>query len=472
MGMVMVGTGELNCLKRLRLAHGMQSQLTRYGSHLATHMALGLLFLGEGRFSLGTSDSAIACMVAAFYPKFSVLSSDNRAYLPALRHLWVLAVEPRCLIARDVDTKEVVYLPMKIRLKDATSPVGMAGFIAPTLIPSLDRVLSIKIDTPRYWPFLLDVANNSRHLNGLLHSQTLFVKRRAMFLSYMEDPKGSRSLFVRSGLATGDAATLDCPQLTDTTSHPASDIQHYITSHSNDISFLAFADRLCRGDGLTPSEKIFNNFCHATLLDCIMQDKPQMLSSYLALYRARLLNPRSRHFQLVMQDTVYASEFYHRLWERRYSGRQDGIVRPSLLRENAVAGAVSAIDKKLHVVKLNPDFQTVLRAYVMNQFVSPSSQPQSANTDADLARELAWYLQRHAVPYAPYFPIVQQLAVEMLAEREAQPPPEGVAGTGKMKELEQAVKLTLHASVANLVRPFGMWSIESFNDVLQIWSNS
>ena len=67
---------------------------------------------------------------------------------------------------------------------------------------------------------------------------------------------------------------------------------------------------------------------------------------------------------------------------------------------------------------------------------------------------------------------MQQLAVEMLAEREARPPPEGVAGTGKLKELEQAVKLTLHASVANLVRPFGMWSIESFNDVLQIWSNS
>ena len=94
MSMVMVGTGELNCLKRLLLAYGMYSQLTRYGSHMLTHMALGLLFLGKGRFSLGTSNSAIACIVAAFYPHFLVLLSDHRAYLPALRHLWVLVVEP------------------------------------------------------------------------------------------------------------------------------------------------------------------------------------------------------------------------------------------------------------------------------------------------------------------------------------------------------------------------------------------
>ena len=159
----------------------------------------------------------------------------------------------------------------------------MAGFIAPMLIPCLDLISTIKIDTPRYWPFLLDIANNVRYLNGLLYLQMLFAKRRAMFLSYMEDPKGSRSLFVRSRMAAGDAAKLDCPELNDTSSYPANDIQHYITSHSNDISFLAFADRLCRDDGLTSNEQVFNKFCHATLLDCIMQDKPQMLSLYLAL---------------------------------------------------------------------------------------------------------------------------------------------------------------------------------------------
>ena len=83
-------------------------------------------------------------------------------------------------------------------------------------------------------------------------------------------------------------------------------------------------------------------------------------------------------------------------------------------------------------------------------------------------RKLAWYLQWHTVLYAPYFPIVQQLAIEKLAEYEGQDPSRSIARASKLKELEQGVKLTLYASLANLVRSFGMWSIESFNGILQI----
>ncbi|KAI5119343.1 hypothetical protein M0805_004020 [Coniferiporia weirii] len=469
MGIVMVGTGELTCLKRLRLAHGMYNQPIRYGAHMATHMALGLLFLGEGRFSLGNSDASVACMIAAFYPHFPALSSDNRAYLPALRHLWVLAVEPRCLIARDVDTKEVVYLPMRIRVREEGGAMGGAQLIAPTLIPGLDRLASIKIDTPRYWPFLLDIANNPRHMGGILRCQTLFVKRRTMFLSYMEDPKGSRSLFVRSGMSTGDAATLDFPQLTDTTAHPASDIQHYITSHTNDITFIAFADRFCRADGNTEEEKIFNAFCHAALLDCIIQDKPQMLSSYLALYRARIMSPQSRYFQLVQQDLVHVDDFYGKLFERRFSGRPEGITRPSLLRENSVAGTLLAVDKKLRTTAQQPDFQKALRAYVLNQ--AASEDMRNSTQHPDVERDLAWYLQRHAVPYAPYFPVLRGLAAETLAKHDVKPL-QGSADARSPGSFEQGVKLVMHASVTGLVRPFGSWSIESFDDVLQIWKTS
>ncbi|KAH8112116.1 hypothetical protein DFH11DRAFT_1788437 [Phellopilus nigrolimitatus] len=470
MGIVMVGTGEISCLKRLRLAHGMYNQPIRYGSHMATHMAIGLLFLGGGRFSLGNSDASVACMIAAFYPHFPALSSDNRAYLPALRHLWVLAVEPRCLIARDVDTKEVVYLPMKIRVKEENGAVGGAHLIAPTLIPGLDRLQSIKVDTPRYWPFLLDIANNPRHMAGLLQQQTLFVKRRTMFLSYLEDPKGSRSLFVRSGMSTGDAAKLDFPQLTDTAAHPASDVQHYITSHSNDVSFIAFADRFSRADGVTEDEKIFNAFCHAALLDCIIQDKPQMLSSYLALYRTRLMSPRSRYFQLVQQDLLRLEDFYGKLFERRFSGRAENITRPALLRENSVSGALLAVDKKLRAVAEKPEFQRALRAYVENQFFSDDIHDNAEHPDVE--RSISWYLQRHAVPYAPYFPVLRELAMETLAKFSQKVPPEGTMGTRKIGELEQGVKLVLHASVTGLVRPFGSWSIESLNEILRIWQSS
>ncbi|KAJ3924216.1 MAG: hypothetical protein NXY57DRAFT_970437 [Lentinula lateritia] len=48
-----------------------------------------------------------------------------------------------------------------------------------------------------------------------MRSQTLYVKRRTAFLNYTEDPRGSRSLFVRFRSSAGEAATLDstrnCP---------------------------------------------------------------------------------------------------------------------------------------------------------------------------------------------------------------------------------------------------------------------
>ena len=81
-------------------------------------------------------------------------------------------------------------------------------------------------------------------------------------------------MFVRTGTSTADAATLDFPKLTSANAHPASDVQDYITSASNDISFLAFADLLCFDGGITDEEKVINKYCHAVLLDGIIQDKP------------------------------------------------------------------------------------------------------------------------------------------------------------------------------------------------------
>jgi len=225
----------------------------KYGVHVFTHMALSLLFLGGDRFTLGTSDMAIACMVTAFFPRFNHVSSDNRSFLQALRHLWVMAVEPRCLIARDVDTNEIVYLPVKISMKEG-NVVEQTQLISPTLIPDIDKLLSIRVDTPRYWPFYLDTAMHPRHKEALIRSQTLYVKRRTAFLSYTEDPRGSQSLFVRSGFS-GDSVTLDFPQVTDTKIHPAGDLSEFITSFSNNVLFLAFADHFSReSEGEPPEE--------------------------------------------------------------------------------------------------------------------------------------------------------------------------------------------------------------------------
>jgi anaphase-promoting complex subunit 1 len=45
---------------------------------MAINMALALLFLGGGKYSLKTDSLSIALMLCAFYPHFPVESNDNR----------------------------------------------------------------------------------------------------------------------------------------------------------------------------------------------------------------------------------------------------------------------------------------------------------------------------------------------------------------------------------------------------------
>ena len=106
LSLVMAGTGDLDVIRlvrflRSRVGPARHSTVT-YGSHMALHMSLGLLFLGGGRYTLNTRPESVAAMVAAFFPKFPTHSNDNRYHLQALRHLYVLAAEPRLLIPRFV----------------------------------------------------------------------------------------------------------------------------------------------------------------------------------------------------------------------------------------------------------------------------------------------------------------------------------------------------------------------------------
>jgi anaphase-promoting complex subunit 1 len=460
LSMVMAGTGEITCFRRLRYAYGMYQQAYKYGIHVATHMSLGLLFLGGGRFTLGTSDAAIACMVTAFFPRSHHVPSDNKSYLQALRHLWVLAVEPRCLIARDVDTREVVYLPVKITMKEG-SAIGTTQLISPTLIPDLDKLMSIRVDTPRYWPFYLDTENLPRHKEGLLRSQTLYVKRRTAFLSYTEDPRGSRSLFVRSGSSAGDAATLDFPQLTDAKIHPAGDLSEFITSFSNDVLFLAFADHFSRGDGETNEERLFHTYCHASLLDSILQDKPQTLQSHLTLYRYRTMSPTSRYFHLRLQDLRFAADFYSKIYDRRFSGRSENNTRPPLIRDNTVSGALHALDQKLDDIRTLPQFLKALGEYARGEIVSDDDLSQ------DLSQQLAWYLLRNGVPVSTLLIILRGLARDAHAQCLGLPMPEG---TSDAAALDRGIKEVLHGTGTKMTTALGSgWSIRSLDEIINAW---
>lgn len=282
--MVMAGTGELSVLSRLRLSHG-QHEKFGYGVHQALHMALGLLFLGKGMSTVGNSKTAVAAMVCAFFPNFNIQSDDNAAYPQAFRHLWALAVEPRCFVARDVESREPVYLPIKVKTEE-NGAFGSHHLISPTLLPPLERLVSVTIDSPRYWPLVLNLrqgkaraaAGKQRHgMEGVL------VKRRSGFLSYADDPKGNRTIFVKAGLTTG-TTDLGSMSVAPVAQEGLQSLRDSVAAYTSDPFLLAFVRQLCApSSGAAAPSANLQKFCESVLLECLVNDQPHLIAVYLHL---------------------------------------------------------------------------------------------------------------------------------------------------------------------------------------------
>ncbi|KAH7369992.1 hypothetical protein BKA65DRAFT_444719 [Rhexocercosporidium sp. MPI-PUGE-AT-0058] len=170
---VMAGTGDLIVFRRLRSMHGRDDNETPYGSHLAAHLAVGALFLGGGTFTFGTSNLAIAALLVAFYPIFPSSIQDNKSHLQAFRHFWVMAAEPRCLVARDIDTNQLVPMPVFITLRNGEETQRHT----PCLLPELDQIKTVRTNSPEYWNLVLDLESNEKHIAAFKSTQTIYVRR-------------------------------------------------------------------------------------------------------------------------------------------------------------------------------------------------------------------------------------------------------------------------------------------------------
>ena len=216
---VMAGTGDVVVLRRLRSLHGRLDPETPYGSHMAAHMAVGILFLGGGTYTLGTSNLAIAAMLSAFYPIFPTNVADNHAHLQAFRHLWVLAVEARCIVPRDADTGKPISAPIVLVMRDNCSPNSKVAasastdpptqgaprpraerekrLTAPCLLPDLDDIEEIRTEGRDYWNVCINLLHNvdtkrkqqeafrqGRHLNVTLRRRAAYdAPRGSVFVS-------------------------------------------------------------------------------------------------------------------------------------------------------------------------------------------------------------------------------------------------------------------------------------------------
>ncbi|XP_026330751.1 anaphase-promoting complex subunit 1 isoform X3 [Hyposmocoma kahamanoa] len=250
-GMVACGRGDVAVLRlcrRLRARttpHALHAPLT-HGGQMAVHCTIGLLFLGGCRATLSTTPTAVAALLAAFFPKFPTHSEDNRYHLQAFRHLYVLAVEPRLILPRDLDTGKLCYAHIQvIDLEGAVKEM-----MAPCIVPELERLREVKIADPRYWPISFQRGRNWDQLRTFLeYTWCIDIKQRAGSLSYRDDPHGFLTILSQS-------LTLD-------KSHIWSPTPDNIQLFSNDIKVKNFVKHY-----LT-KERTLTNICS----DCLIIPK-------------------------------------------------------------------------------------------------------------------------------------------------------------------------------------------------------
>ncbi|XP_054654988.1 anaphase-promoting complex subunit 1 isoform X1 [Dunckerocampus dactyliophorus] len=271
MSMVMSGTGNLEVLQLCRSLHYRTGGEMNYGFHMAHHMALGMLFLGGGRYSLSTSNSAIAALLCALYPQFPSHSTDNRYHLQALRHLTVLAAEPRLLVPVDVDTLKPCYALLEVTYKKSRwYGETTVELMAPTMLPELHLLKRVRVKGPRYWELSIDLNKEAQHLKSVLSRDgVLYVKLRAGQLSYKDDPQGWKSL------------------LASAVNQRKSGVRAFkvedISTFTSDPTLLSFAEFFCKtSDGMKHREETVALFS-AMLYECVTHECPEMLPTYIAI---------------------------------------------------------------------------------------------------------------------------------------------------------------------------------------------
>jgi len=331
LGCVMAGTGDLRALRTLRVLRRRADVEVTFGYHMAIAIAIGLLFLGGGRLTLGTSKPAIAALVAALFPRFPLIPTDNRYHLQAFRHLYVLAAEvrtpplfpdaphaqhmhsrdatcplwaqARCLEAVDVDTGEPAMVPVRVTLRYAETKVTAIASssapvphvlrrVTPCILPPLSMIESVTTESPRYWGRSLLVSTHKEHAIAL-GRRLLWVKRKAGHLPYATDSHGLASIFCRP---FGTAPLQR---------------ERVFRAFCNEAVLLAFSRRMCASvddapaptphstsaakshSGQGAAAELFSReppgprlreFCEAVLYECLTNETPDLIPAYLHLY--------------------------------------------------------------------------------------------------------------------------------------------------------------------------------------------
>ena len=274
LAMIMAGTGDLDSFRLFRALRWSCDDSVNYGTHMIYGAAIGLLFLGGGKRTLGSRPEDVAMLIAAFFPHYPILSSDNQYHLQALRHMHVLAAHDRILESVDVDSREKVCIPIELALPD--TPVCIQSS-TPFLVANNSNFVELRTKSDRYYPIVLKTTDWSSR--GIMSN--IFVKRKPGHLSYLQDPDALRSLSVQAGSTNSESFLKSIKMMSD------------------DSVLASFAKYFCKADNskgsypktLLEANSDFLRYCNLIANDCMQEEKSEMLPLYLTLFR--LMNSRS-----------------------------------------------------------------------------------------------------------------------------------------------------------------------------------
>eukprot|EP00927_Polykrikos_kofoidii_P040402 TRINITY_DN34546_c0_g2_i1.p1 TRINITY_DN34546_c0_g2~~TRINITY_DN34546_c0_g2_i1.p1 ORF type:complete len:1076 (-),score=190.18 TRINITY_DN34546_c0_g2_i1:260-3019(-) len=197
LGMVMAGTGDLDSLRILRSLRKRADLDTNYAVHMATHTAIGFVFLGGGRYTFDREPLSVAALLMAAFPRFPTSLTDNRCHLQAFRHLYVLAARHRCVEAVDVDTRRPADVKVCLETSRGSETVSL-----PRLLLADGQLQALSLRSEHYWPVTICrtpsspptlgaigavsgaqavnvVPASDRWMRSLESSRRLYVKRRS-----------------------------------------------------------------------------------------------------------------------------------------------------------------------------------------------------------------------------------------------------------------------------------------------------
>lgn len=194
---VMAGSGDLETLRYLRIMYH-DAQSKSFGSYMAINMALGFLFLGDGQYAFGNSNFAIACLVISIYPIFPSQENENDIHLQALRHLWALSIEPRCLVVRDVVTQKPLKVAVQLQMNSGVSK----HMTSPCLLPNIEEISGIETLASDY--FKVAVRLDGRFRDLFRKSMTIYVYKKSNYEMLKQSVSGllaneSKQMQIRNG---------------------------------------------------------------------------------------------------------------------------------------------------------------------------------------------------------------------------------------------------------------------------------